>query len=412
MDIITNQSRIFRRLVKQRILETYRLKRVTSTDGLKHPVNFYSKNDYFIIHNSVLNHMYKTNLQGDKFSIVIIMYKNMTYSKKVDTNNIRMDSSVKKTIKKIYTDHSTQHNIGDKIYIIARKYINSKDKNERVNNCFGILCSYDVHKLQKNISDDSDSKHSDILTDSDISDVISETDCVNVSRSVLRRRFLRNLKNFIGNLRANEVLKNSIFIDTEFTNDIYDDFTEFPVSYDTSILFMIGMSCIKDSIVCYHNFTVNRLDTKDEKQILENFLQMLSTCNSKLEKIPLIHWSNAEKYIIEKTLSRYPDLVTKYKLVLENIIYIDLLKIVRLTIPEMKSYSLKYVCKYLLDISYDTDCKNGLDAMCSVIKNNIQLQKEKTNFKTLMCFDNTRDVVNYNKLDTTLLYSILRYFVQ
>ena len=66
----------------------------------------------------------------------------------------------------------------------------------------------------------------------------------------------------------------------------------------------------------------------------------------------------------------------------------------------------------LLDISYDTDCKNGLDAMCSVIKNNIQLQKEKTNFKTLMCFDNTRDVVNYNKLDTTLLYSILRYFVQ
>jgi hypothetical protein len=418
MDIIANRSRIFRRLVKQKLVDTYGLNRVNSIDKLTNPVKFYSKNEYLILHNSILNNLYKTDLQSDKFSIVVVLYKNINFSNKnVFENVVRMDSSTKAFVKKIYNQHSKTNNISDKIYIIARKYVNVKDKTTRVNNCFGLMCYYDAHKLKKtnDIQTDCDeSHHPDLSQDSDESQD-SKASYPDVSKSILRRRFLRNLEQFTDGIKVYDVLRNGIFIDTEFTNDIYDDFSDFPISYDTSILFMIGMSYIKNDIVCYHNFTVNRLDQTDEKQIMENFLQMIyqssQFSHSKLNKIPLFHWSNAEKYIIEKTLLRYPDVVAKYKHVIDSILYIDLLKVVRSTLPGLKSYSLKYVCKQLLDITYDTDCKNGLDAMCSVIKNNVRLQTDNRCFKTLMCFDNTKDVVNYNKLDTTLLYSVLRYFV-
>jgi hypothetical protein len=65
----------------------------------------------------------------------------------------------------------------------------------------------------------------------------------------------------------------------------------------------------------------------------------------------------------------------------------------------------------LLNIIYDTKCQNGLDAMCSVIENDLLLKTEMYTEKNLLFFHDTKDVVNYNKLDTTLLYDIVKYFL-
>lgn len=272
MDIIANRSRVFKALVKRQMMG--KLKRVNRIVQLTSPVNVYVDKNYVIVHNSVLNDIYKTSLTVDKFSIVFLMYKNVNYSKKSDSNYVSLDSSTKHMIRKVYVTH-TDEKISDKVYVIARKYTNIKDKNDRVDSCFGLLCSYDTSKLKlsqkTNESDNSDD--SDI---SETSDSLRQFDYALIpSKSILRRRFLLNFDDLLYKMnigiKTRDLIRNGVFIDTEFTNDIYDDFKTFPVSNDSSILFMIGMSYIKDNIVCYHNFTVNRLDRKDEKQILENF---------------------------------------------------------------------------------------------------------------------------------------------
>ena len=90
-----------------------------------------------------------------------------------------------------------------------------------------------------------------------------------------------------------------------------------------------------------------------------------------------------------------------------SIQYVDLLDVVKKTI-DMSSYSLKYIAKNLLHVNYDTECQNGLDAMCSIIKqNNIMNKDEK-----LTDFDVTKDVIRYNKMDTVLLYKVIEFFLK
>ena len=128
-----------------------------------------------------------------------------------------------------------------------------------------------------------------------------------------------------------------------------------------------------------------------------------------LNKVYIIHWSNADKSIIEKTLKRHPVLNTFYKTHCEaHVEYIDLLKLVKSSI-QMESYSLKVVAKQLLQIDYNTECKNGLDAMCSIIKSDCLLNKKNDD---LLTFNTTKDIIQYNKIDTELLYYILKYFLK
>jgi len=241
---------------------------------------------------------------------------------------------------------------------------------------------------------------------SSTSDNISEKLPETFSKSILRRRFLYNLQQFIDvDSSVRNCINNGVYLDVEYTNDIYDNFETFPISNDQSILFMIGIY----NRSYYHNFITDNLSHNEEHRILDNFLLRLNEVSG---KIHIFHWSNADKYIIDKTLQRYPDLVKRYDNVIKRIVFVDLLKVVKLTIPGLQSYSLKYVCKSLLNIIYDTKCQNGLDAMCSIIENDLLLKTDLYTEKNLLYFHDTKDVVNYNKLDTTLLYDIVKYFLR
>jgi hypothetical protein len=357
-------------------------------------------------------------LDPTKYSIVFILYKNINYNDKYGINVARLDISTKKNMKNTLLKYNRFDFISDQIYIIGRKYIHCKDNTIRNNDCLSMICTYNMKKISSNDDYASDNLTQDTenTQDTQDADVLPHTkiDTKIDSKSILRRRFLNNVREIVtkvSDVSPSQIIRSAMFLDTEYTNDIYDTFETFPVSNDSSILFMIGVSFVKNNIVKYTNFTAKKLTTDEEMDILKDFLKLVKQryTDSKIPPV-LFHWSNADKYILQKTLARYPELQLTYQDIIDRIVYIDLLVVVKKTLNDLESYSLKYVSKHLLNISYTTDCKNGLDAMCSVIKSNVLLSQNKTKQKTLLCFENTKDVINYNKLDTTLLYHITKYF--
>ncbi len=434
MDLIIGRSNVFKKLVINDFLKSCNLKNTSSVYNLfKQSIGrnlIYCKKNYMLIHNSILNSKYKKeyNLSNDKYSIIFILYKNISYIKKNGKCIARLDSECKKKIKNVLKKYAKESTYIDQdIIIIGRKYINIKNSNEKNNNCLSMYCTYNISKLkvlgtnhnqklikftpETDIDNDSNEINSDSNDINDDSNNIDKKDDLKNKikdvyfKSVLRRKFWNNLQNMIlEDINIRYILDYSIFFDTEFTNDIYDDFKNFPISQDLSVLFMIGTNW-KNT---YETFIVNSLTQEQEKQMIEKFL--ISIDKKRLGKnfIFLFHWSNADKYIIDKTLSRYPDLSLQYKETLNSIKYIDLMKLVKETLTGLSSYSLKYISKYLFNIEYDTDCKNGFDAMCYIIEINNLLYKKTE--KNLSDFDTTKDIIQYNRMDTDLLYKIFTFF--
>jgi len=338
------------------------------------------------------------NLNTDKFSMLHICYKNLIFKKQENKKNlVVLDSKYKKLIKRDgkFLLHKYKDIIDDDIWIIGRKYKN-----------------YTTHCVENN------SLHLPIFLSSvyfnktKIRKVKTKTVIKhdNSTEFVHRRKFLMNLKHCLEKAcvhqteHINHMIKNSISLDIEYSNDIYDDFSKFPISCNSSCLFMIGVSDYQKN---YINFTASKLDKTNEAFIIQQYLNHIYNLISKNGKMIIFHWSPADKSVIEKTLLHHPTLNTFYKHhILNNIIYIDLMHIVKSTIP-LESYALKYVLEKLLCIKYETQCKNGLDAMCSIIYNNIEI---KNNDKKLTDFETTNDIVLYNRLDTIYLYDIIKKF--
>jgi hypothetical protein len=182
------------------------------------------------------------------------------------------------------------------------------------------------------------------------------------------------------------------------------------MSKDSTLLFMIGYTFIdKSKKLDYKNFIVNKLDNLNEYELLNNFLNdIIEKYNETKEPIIIFHWSHADKSIIEKSLKRHPDLYNKYRNYVK-IKYIDLLLIFKKTMF-FESYSLKFIAKKILNITYDTTCQNGFDAMCSIIQNNCILEKSNK-YNKLVDFISTNDIIKYNRMDTELLYILLKKII-
>jgi len=407
MEFIQQRSSLFKKIVLNYFIINYQLSitKFVNNLNIRNKNLIYVKGNYVIIHNKIVNLHYKNlhcniKLDETKYSLMMILYKNIKYKEPNSTGDqpnstgeAILNSDNKKNIYKIYLSHKDQCLISD-VMIIGRKY---KTNNKIISNSLGCYCTFDVLKIKdkENIS----KINKNVLP---------------FNKTNLRRTFLLNLKEYINQhgtefntIYTNNMIQNSVFLDVEYTNDIYDDFSTFPISKDNSMLFIIGLLRIVKNECCYTDFTSKRLTYQEEYRILDNFLDYISN-NHKNNKVrvTIFHWSHADKYIIEKTLARYPDLQKKYDPT--QIIYVDLLIILKQTI-DLPSYSLKYVAKELLNLHYDTDCQNGLDAMCSIIQNDIMLTNQE---KDLLSLQSSKDIVKYNKIDTTLLYDVLIYFIK
>ena len=424
MEFIQQRSLLFKKIVLNHFIINYQLSITKFVNNLNiHNKNLiYVKGNYAIINNKIVNLQYNVKLDETKYSLMMILYKNIKYKEPNSTGDqpnstgdqpnstgdqpnstgeAILNSDIKKNIYKIFHNLDQKLNVSD-VMIIGRKY---KTNNKIISNSLGCYCTFDVLKIKEKVNISKRNKN-----------VQTEVPLVKTN---LRRTFLLNLKAYINQhgtefntIYINNMIQNSIFLDVEYTNDIYDDFSTFPISKDNSMLFIIGLLRIVKNECCYTDFTSKRLTYQEEYRILDNFLDYISNnYKNNKSRVTVFHWSHADKYIIEKSLARYPDLQKKYDPT--QIIYVDLLIILKQTI-DLPSYSLKYVAKELLNLRYDTDCQNGLDAMCSIIQNDIMLTNNEMNIhnQDLLSLQSSKDIVKYNKIDTTLLYDVLIYFIK
>lgn len=395
---------MFKKLTVDYFLNKYNLKYVRLCSKMQlYPCNFYEYKNVFIINNHILNKQYANynlRLDENQYSILHICYKNIKY-RVLDKDNLNkcvLESEYKRYISKdiefINKRYSDNNDINKNIWIIGRKYKNEKTLEIENNSLFLPVFINSVSLMkQKILKINAKTRSDDIIT----------SHCY-------RRRFLYNLKGYLGNVEysyINQILLNSICLDIEYANDIYDDFSKFPISCNSSCLFMIGLSDYKG---VYTNFTASQLDKRNEGIVLKAYLDYMYKRILDNGKTIIFHWSNADKSVIEKTLSRHPKLNNFYNTyITNNIVYIDLLKVVKSTVF-LNSYSLKYVLEKMLNIKYNTECKNGLDAMSSIIYNNIEIKNNKN--KKLTDFQTTNDIIQYNKLDTVYLYDIIKKFIK
>ena len=179
MDIIIERAILFRRLVVNDFAKKYKLRTVKNHTCLKTPSNLYSQKNYMIIHNKVLNDRYKCNLDITKYTIVFLLYKNINYSKKESDYIARLDRVSKQNMKIVFQKYQRVNCISNKVFIIGRKYTDISDKNNKTNNCFSIMCTYDIDKVILN----------DTLSDT-LSDTISYTPSDKLDISVLSKSVL------------------------------------------------------------------------------------------------------------------------------------------------------------------------------------------------------------------------------
>lgn len=397
MEFIKKQSIKFNDLVKSHFIKQYRLKTTRSIRFLKEHSNnvVWSNNNCLIVSNIIVNSHYNLQLDPSKYSVILILYRNMYYKERGEQNICYLDLSTKKTLTNIFLKFSKWIELSSDAIIISRKYYDKMDNYKKKYGCFDLFCVYPFRETL-NLKKDKAIK---IKKDSECNGSF------NIKK--LKRQFLYNLKCVIdiNTIYIQKIIQKSLFLDIEYINDIYDDFKDFPISKDTSLLCMIGMCYFenkKKSLLKYDNLIVKRLNEANEYDMLKDFLKRLDKISNGDELI-IFHWSHADKTVLEKSLVKYSDLWDIY--IKKNLRYVDLLKVVKKTI-DLDSYSLKNVSKILLKYTYETECKNGLDAMCSIILNDQRLSS-----KAVMCNKELNDIIQYNKIDTQLLYVILKAFI-
>ena len=411
----------FNKLTIDFFIRKYNLHCIKNIQHVNEKSIFIYKNS-FVINNKILNLQYNSNLDENKYSLVYMLYRNISYNyinKNQNELKCYLDFETKDKIHKNYTnicnDILSNDILSNDILIIGRKYLH-KNKIDKNLNSLGIFCKYTIESYGKKFDNVKKIRKTNGVSKR-ISKLVDHKS-KNLYNSYLRRTFLFNLKSelyntgsFDSTLYTNNILKSSLFLDVEYINDIYDDFETFPISKDSTLLFMIGYSFIDKSkkSLEYKNFIVKKLNILNEYELLNDFLNdIIKKYNETKIPIVIFHWSHADKSIIEKSLKRHPDLYNKYQN--EVVIkYIDLLLIFKKTIF-FESYSLKFIAKNLLNITYDTECKNGFDAMCSIIQNNCILEKSKQ-YNKLIDFSSTNDIIKYNRMDTELLYILLKKII-
>ena len=410
MNFINSQNIKFNKLINGFFINKFNLSISKKVNCLENNKIYVNKN-IMVLSNNIINLNYNTNLDQDKYSMVYILYRNIHY--KMQNSSCYLDNHTKHNIKDIYNNikkdiynnikKDTNTILSKDVLIIGRKYIDKKTTSKTTNS-LNMFCIFDTDKSIKTKQNINPNFEKD-LEDKDYK--VSSND---------RRNFLYNLKQELHNKNIDEkymnnIIKNCIFLDVEYTNDIYDDFEQFPISKDTSLLFMIGICYKYENDIKYKDYTVNQLTFENEKNIITDFLNFIDSKYNNLNKpVIIFHWSPADRVIVEKTLLKHNIIDYSHKMC-----FVDLLQIVKQTIV-LTSYSLKYISKKLLSKKYDTECQNGFQAMCSVIENDIVLKKSnlcnlETNLCNLKSLPSMIDIIEYNKMDTVLLYDVICFFV-
>jgi DNA polymerase elongation subunit (family B) len=399
MDYIIKQSKTFQSLVSKHISYKYNLDKRVFNGGHLHDSSMYEHGKCLIVPTQVVSNLFNTQFSSQfEFTCVFVMYRVLSYRKaRGNTVNIcRLDVETRRKILEEVRNTRCSQIDPENIVVIGRKY-KCVISSEVSLDCFSVPCLTNL-KLP-------------------VQKVNSPTTQLNIQLkpniTTFRRQFLMNLKRFIADklsdqntMYLNNILKQSLFLDIEYANDITDSFKTFPVSEDNSILFMVGFGytlSLRKPTLEYTNLTVTQFSKVHEYEVLERLMSVFECLCKEHGDLFVFHWSNADLSVITKRMNAHPQLKERFSVLLSRKLhFIDLMQIVKQTIP-LNSYSLKNVARTLLNIEYQTDCKDGFAAMMAVI----ELANKGDD---LSVHKDMKDIVKYNKTDTELLYNILQCF--
>lgn len=355
-----------------------------------------------VVPNTIINTMHNTDKDCSKYSCIFTLYRNIHYSQKDGCVFAKLDGPMKDNMRNCMGELKSmirQNNWFDDVYVISRKYLQAAGKTDTLGvkrNCFDLCCKIQMKEPSSRRT----------LTDS-VDKVGVNSNVANTTSIPQRRQFAYALKQEIHSksdrqqtMYVKSVLSRSIFLDVEFANDIIDDFKTFPVSKDMSMVFMAGVGVSMGGKFDYTNITVNQLSPTEEYKLMEQLIGLFEHFIALHGEAFVFHWSHVDVTVINKALSRYPCLSTRFNNIIgTKLHFVDLMKVFKSS-SVLDSYSLKKVAKVMLNYEYDSECKNGFDAMMATIEYFV----DKKN--------NLSDIIHYNKIDTMLLYALIREGLQ
>lgn len=229
------------------------------------------------------------------------------------------------------------------------------------------------------------------------------------------------------------------FVDFEFINDIFTDFTKLPKIETESLIFMFGVGYYDPiyKVWNYTNFTAKKLNRQSEREIGIGFEEFIYTVAKLHNKKPLLyHWGSAEpsqwnSFIKKKGIEDEVILEKDNDVVMVNntldidewrdeFVWFDLNKLFReepiIIKGNIHGFGLKQVSKALrklglitADYNKQSKCSDGTMAMMMTHNINKIVEAQPVMFKKLSDHPTMKEIIFYNETDCKLLWEIVEY---
>lgn len=223
------------------------------------------------------------------------------------------------------------------------------------------------------------------------------------------------------------------FVDFEFINDIFTDFTKLPKIETESLIFMFGVGYRDPNykVWMYSDFTAKKLNRQSEREIGIAFEEFIYTVAKSHNKKPLLyHWGSAEpsqwnSFIKKKGIE---DEVIMVSDTLDNdapewrdeFMWFDLNKLFReepiIIRGNIHGFGLKPTAKALrklglitADYNKQSKCSDGTMAMMMAHNINEIVEAQPVMFKKLSDHPTMKEIIYYNEIDCKLLMEIVDF---
>ena len=204
--------------------------------------------------------------------------------------------------------------------------------------------------------------------------------------------------------------KNEIYLDIETVSNIFN-INDIVNLNDEDKIFLIGVTYKKGNVLKYKSFVSDTLTKAGEYKIMSEFMEFYNN----IGRPRIFHWVADEKIWKIAENRQFDNACKNHDITTKDLIsdnwkvseWYDLGKLFRsepIVIKDCFKFGLKAVAGAMhkhgmIDITNDSDCKNGLSAMMDAYKS----------YDKSISEDSMDSIVAYNKYDCEVLYHILTY---
>lgn len=176
-----------------------------------------------------------------------------------------------------------------------------------------------------------------------------------------------------------------------------------------TIIFLIGIGYVDhNNKWIYKNFKIDHVSIKQEKKIINDFLNYVHLLKKKYKKqTKIIHWGHVERTLLESSIKNHNN--ENWKKITDAIFFVDMCKVFidePICINGSKKFGLKDIAfamskHNLININWNKcNIGDGFSAMIQAIN----YYHNKMNNKKIM-----NDIIKYNKIDCKTVYEIVTY---